>query len=195
MSNSDNNQFSENFMVPHPFRRDDRIVIDDVEYGYDNTTSQGHTFRRYEDGLAVHISHDRVWDLISTGRMVIHPTSYHPGGAEIRQRVDDRNFDDLTPMECKRVEFRTEWCDRFLECEREYRWVSRSDQKMRLVLREIMIERNARNCACARHVRRGRSVGMQETAPSPATVRAWLRSYERAHFDVMALADNYRRPA
>ena len=192
MSNSSNKQSSKDLVVPYTFDRDDRIVIDDVECVHDNTTPMGYTFRRYDDGVTEHITHERVRELIRNGRMVIHPAYYQPGRAKIRDRDGARKFDDLTPMERKRVEFRKELCDRFLEREREDRSVSRSDQKMQPLLREIMVERNARHRACAP---RGCRVGTQQNAPSPSTVRAWLRSYERADFDVMALADNYRRPA
>lgn len=198
MSDHINNRSEElmtDFIVPYSFGANDRIVIDGVEYLYEKTDKSGHTFWNRADRIPEVFSHREVKELIDAGRMIVQADWHHAGRAELRLRNGGRTFDQLTSKKQKKALFRKDLCDRFLARQQQDRRISLTENKMKPVIDAIMADRDAENRRRGSEERCGRQIGVQEKAPDASTLRDWLREYKAKNFDIMALADNHRRPA
>ena len=177
------------------FRRYDRIVINSVNYRFEETTREGHTFVREDNGLAEMFDHAEIDRLVREETLEVHADYHHPGRQEVRQRTGGRRLDNLCRKEQACIRFRQWMCDSFLERERSQQWVTRSTKKMRTVIRDIMQELDRLNRENGAWARSGQQIGMQQKEPDPRTLRRWLHAYERGGYDPMSLRSNYRTPS
>src|SRR3546814_12683127 len=84
--------------------------------------------------------------------------------------------------------------DHFLEMEARERQVTRSDASMAVAITEIMAKFSEKAQECVKHKRAGTRVNGILKEPSPATLRRWLRLYEKERLSQNAFIDNYRGP-
>ncbi len=174
---------------------EDRIVIRGVSYRLRETNAGGHVLARVDDpAIQEEFTHEAF------DRETRHPGYafdrfwFAPGKATARLLGGTDSITHLPPSEQSVILFRLEFCTRFLKREKA-RTASRSDASLDRVLREIHAEVMpldvARLSPKSRSAANGKSrAGTKRTVrdrPGAKTFRKWLRRWEAAAFDPLAL--------
>lgn len=174
------------------FNLHDRITIRDIAYRYDGTDANGHVFRRDGDQhVAEWFSHEDIHQLLLSDALRVDREWFLATKAEQRGRTGTTKLTDLPEKKRNRVLWRQAACDRFLHEEVQDSTVTRSDVPMRTTMVQFSAE--TAEIETARQTESGRC-GTSVTIlkpPSPSTLREWLKRYEGAAYNPMALLDRY----
>jgi len=202
--------------VPTPFRlcSDDMIQIGKIRYIGSPATQLGFTFLRADmPGVAESFTHQEMHELLASGDMKIHLRWNSESETNVRAKHGELQVADLPTVERHIVLWREDICRVFLRMENAGE-VTRSDASMALAIPLIMLEVNettrkmlkAKEEAAKQKVRAKKGTMPDEpkkpkircgtkiefsAPPSPTQLRKWVRVYEEAGFNPIALRPGY----
>ncbi|TWB12967.1 putative transposase [Nitrospirillum amazonense] len=181
------------------FSMDDYIAVDGKAYRPVSVDRRGHILRGLEpdgDGPLAEFRHEDLYALHVDGRLTVRPGWLGAGAFQARRRSDAENLADLPETEQHTILWRAEWCDRFLQMEKDLPSMTRSDRAMTLAIPQIHAAVATLEAAWqgqgGRRARAGSKVAVSHP-PSPATLRRWLRLYQAAGYNAVGLRENWRR--
>jgi putative transposase len=168
------------------FRHSDRYFIRDVEMLFQFTDGAGHRFvLREQPDIAVDVSDLELSEIMTRKELRTIPHGHLRAPDWRRESVDAPSLVDLRPAALRNVMRKKTYCDTVLRLESEGK-VSRSDAMLNSLKARLALEWNAVDLAGQKDW--GHAGGPMK-APSAATIGRWLRIYEAASFEAMALAD------
>ncbi|TWB64234.1 Mu transposase C-terminal domain-containing protein [Nitrospirillum viridazoti] len=181
------------------FSMDDYVAVDGRAYRPVSADRRGHVLRSLEpdgDGLLEEFRHENLYALHVDGRLTVRPGWLGAEAFQARRRSDAENLADLPEAEQHTILWRAEWCDRYLQMEKDLPSVTRSDRAMALVIPQIHAAVATLEAVWqgqgGRRARAGSTVAVRQP-PSPATLRRWLRLYQAAGYNAVGLRENWRR--
>lgn len=169
----------------------DRILLDgEVSYVPSSQEEFGHVLRRVDNpDLTESFTHEGFEALRVAGRLSISRGFYLATKAKLRLPNSVSRLTDLSGARQIKVLWEKAICDSFLRKEAEG-VATRSDASMKATITKIVADLLATEFANGRC---GSADVTVKRPPSPRTLRRWLRRYEAAGFDPMALVDGYSR--
>ena len=179
----------------------DRITFDGTEFRHQRTDIHGHVLVQVDQpDIAQHFSHQDFYRLLVEDRIIVAPGWYRATAVAVRAAHSGRTLTDLPTATLKLVLWKQAYCDVYLAMQEEDRQLRRAARRIskstpslrgtipvmaeRIALLEASRSSPGRRC--------GAEVGVR-VPPKPSTLRGWLKRYERAGFDPMALVDGRGR--
>lgn len=175
------------------FSRYDKIVIGGIVYRSHDWDTNGHRFRRDADPDTTEIfSHEEICTRFQSGTITLDRNFFLATEAAARSHAGKVLLSDLPEHEQRTIFLRKEYCDRFLRAAARDRRVTRSDASLERVLPQITDDIYRVEIDRQKRGRCGTEITLHEEA-RPSQFRRWLRRYEAAGFNPLALRDRYRR--
>lgn len=182
------------------FSQYDRIIINDVEYSYIETLSDGYNFQSKGGDLVEFFSRDQLAKLRNEKKFGVDRDFYALGKARARGESGLELLSNLPADEQHLITRREDWCRAFLALEKTDPAISRSDVGMETAIIKIQATMLATSGIIApadgtlpkgEKKQRTDKVQTVHVAPSSKTLRTWLKRYENSGYDARALRPRF----
>ncbi|WP_108500941.1 Mu transposase C-terminal domain-containing protein [Paracoccus indicus] len=177
----------------YAFGQFDRVTIEGVDWRPISSNEVGYIMRRCDDdGICHQFPHVELSRLGSAGRIQTNRNHFTKMAAQRRLDEGDNLISLLDEKQQERVFARAIWVQAFLKLEGEKK-CKRTDEAIKASIRELRVEALE---ACAELAGRGAthaSAGFTfREAPSPRSLRKWLKAYEAHGLAGLALREHRR---
>jgi putative transposase len=179
----------------------DRVIIRGIAYRGFETNTVGHILVRVDDPEMTQDFTHEAFDAETRHPGYAYDRGwFSPGRAKARLLGGVDSILSLRPHEQSTILFRLEFCKRFLARERDGS-ASRSDSSLKQVLREIHAEVALLDVARLSPPSKGAATGATRAGtkrvvrdrPGPKAFRKWMRRWENAAYDPLALRKQTHR--
>ncbi|MFE0014088.1 Mu transposase C-terminal domain-containing protein [Mesorhizobium sp. NPDC059054] len=171
----------------------DKIMIGSVDYSFVATDGNGHVFRRMDgSNIAEGFTDAQVDELLSDERkpMVVQRNFFAPSDAAARNGGSGL-VSQLPEVQQIKVLVKQEFCRRWIKLEAEDPTLRRSDKSMAAGLMRIRNDIIADRELGFDRKKRWTVSSPSIALPSPRNFRRWLKLYENAGYNPVALKDKY----
>ncbi|MHC1548736.1 Mu transposase C-terminal domain-containing protein [Phyllobacterium sp. K27] len=177
------------------FEAFDKVVIDGVEHGVASSDGRIHVFVRKEGpAIPQTFSNDQVHELLNAepSLMEVHSGAYAPAESKLRHS-GAALMSELSETQQMKVLVKQEFCRRWLALEANDNSLRRSDKCMEPRIMAICSEILADRKLGFEKKARWKATSVSIDVPPARTLRRWLKIYELANSNAVALRDHFGR--